>query len=272
MDFKKIKELQEDFVKNPRENIKLLLEQDDISYIVLPTLPIFRNRKDRLTLFYNFYKEYSELINKIHQKSPISVAMLKDDTERLILYQRGLEQINVMGSYAKIQNPDETSAISLGRVYASSLELFWKLLKKLVNVLGLNPKQDYFNIHSLKEKIEKVEGLYDIPLPKIKSVMETALRNSVGHECTLFEPPKTLLFFDNKQNPPIEVARLTTEEVYELVIEMILVTAAIISVENTAFIHMMKPLLKLSDEQLNEFGKTGILTGKMKVCMYGSKN
>lgn len=267
MDMNTIKKMQEDFIKNPRENIVELLKQDEDSYKVLQTLPIFRDG-NKLKIFYYFYKEYSDLINKIHQKSPKSVAMLKDDTGRLILYQRSLEQINVMGSYGKIQNPDAASAISLGRVYASSLELFWKSLKKLVNVLGLNTEQDYLNIGILKKKIKEIEKLYGTSLPKIKSVMESSLRNSVGHENTLFELPKTLIFFD-KQHPPVEIARLTTEEVYELIIEMNLVTMAIIKVENTAFINMMKPLLKLSDEQLKEFGETGILTGEMKKQAYG---
>ncbi len=263
--FKEIDRMQKEFLKNPRESIIQLIEQENNSIKKFSEQVIFQGKPERAKLFLEFHKEYALLIHKMWRaRDIINGGSLKDDTERVLMSQRIKEQTEVIEDYLKTKGTKETNALAMARVYASSLESFWKMLKKVVILVGLSPENKHLNIPELKNKIVKLEDKYKIRLPKIKEVIGSGLRNSVGHENTYFSPPKTVVFLDKKGISQREVARLTTDELYDMLVDINIITLAMVMVENTAVISVLEPFLKLSDKELIEYSKTGIVTPEME--------
>ena len=241
-------------IKEDKLNVKKLMQQ-----------PFFHEKPERIKLLLSIHKEYALLIHKMLEARDLShLGVIKDDMERVLMSQRIKEQTEVVEEYLKTGGKKETNALAMARVYASSLELFWKVMKKMIHLGGLNPKDKHLNIPTLKQKIIILESKYDIKLPKIIEVIDSTLRNSVGHENIYFSPPNIVVFLDKKGTKQKEVARLTTDDIYQKLVEMASIMLAIVMVENTAIVSVLEPLLKLSDEELAEYGRTGVLTSEME--------
>lgn len=256
--------MQKNFLEKPRESIEDMIRKQNEAVKELTQLSIFQNRPDRLLLFLGFHKEYASLVRKMWQAKLIDGRLFKDDVDSVVNIQRVNEFADVISSYKRENEVKETTALRMGRAYASALEIFWKKLKRLVSSAGLNPRNKHLNIWELNNKISELETTYSVDLSQIKSILNSKLRNCVGHESTYFIPPDIVVFIDNKSGVSKEVAKLTTGELYVLLLNITIITMAFVSVENTAIIAMIEPLLKLSDEELEQFAKTGTFTPDMQ--------
>ncbi|MBI2663423.1 hypothetical protein HYX15_02720 [Candidatus Woesearchaeota archaeon] len=262
--FKKIEDMQNKFLENPRQGIINMIKQEKELMKELPSLPIFENRPDRLKLFLDLHKEYANLMGKMMELRILDNKILKDDLETVMAMQRMKEEARTVEEYNKRENIDEVIALRLGRMYLSSIETLWKKLKNIIFFFGLNPNNTHLDIIKLKNKIEKIEREHNLKLPKIKLYIDSKLRNCVGHESTYFSPPNTVVFLDKRGNTLRVIAKLTTEEIYELSIDVKIAILAIVSVTNTALVSKIEPLLKLDDKELNHFIETGKITDEME--------
>ncbi len=249
--FEVARKMEEEFLENPKEHIIKMIEHQNEWYKEFITLPLFQGRQDRLKIFFDFYKEYSILIGKMLDKKTIHGGVFKDVPEVVKTIQRLKEQLKTIEDYNK-NKFDETTALRLARVYASSLETFWKKIKKIIFFAGLNQKDKYLKINELFTKTIELEKIYELNLPNIKSTLNSKLRNSVGHEDTYFIPPNTLVFSERINGEVKEIARFTTEEIYQLLVTITLINIAIHHVENTAMVSTLTPLLKLTNEEIKE--------------------
>ncbi len=262
--FKTIKELQTNFLQNPRKNIEDMIKKENEAVEKLPQLEIFKNRPDRLRLFLDFHKEYASLVKKLLQAKLIDGKSFRDDVDSVVNIQRMNELVKIVEEY-KNENPaTEIISLRMARAYASALEIFWNRLKRIVFFAGLNPKKKHLNIGELNKKMSELETNYDVNLSKIKSLLNSKLRNCVGHESTYFSPPNLVVFLDNKNGNINEIARLTTDEIYELLVKITITIMALVNVENTVIISMIQLLLQLNDDELKLFAETGKFTTEMK--------
>lgn len=262
MNYRKlIKEEQEKFLNNPRQSIENLIKVLDDWIKGLSNLSAVQNRPLMLKLFYDFYKEYSILIGKLYKPRIICPADFKKDDETISLMMRIREIEAGVRDYQERTKPIDVSALVLSRLYATSLEIFWNKIRKLVILAGLNNKKEHLGLDKLNKKVTQLEKSYDITLSNIKLYLDPKLRNSVNHENTRFENPNIIVFLDKKGN---EINRLNSEEICEKIVELMVINMAIENVEKTLLITSLKPLLKLTDEQLKEFCKTGRLTKEME--------
>ena len=180
----------------------------------------------------------------------------------LVIMQKVDEHCDSVSAYNKDQNA--TTATRLARAYASSGEIFWKKMKKIVFMAGLNPQEKYISINRLDQHLKKLEEIYSISLGKLRSFVNAKLRNSIGHEDTYFEPPETVVFLDNKGGEPEEVERLTTYQIYELLVDFSIVNLTIHFVDNVSLMSHTEPLLRLTDQELDHYCKTGKLSDSAK--------
>jgi len=262
MDYRKlIKEEQEKFLDHPRQSIETLIKGWKNHIKGLSHLSMVQKRPLMLKLFSDFHKEYSKILGILYKSRIICPADFKKDDETINSMMR-IREIEVgVRDYQERTKPLDVSAVVLSRLYATSLEMFWNKIRKLVTLAGLNKDQKHLSLGRLNEKVIQLEKSYGIPLKNIRSYLDSKLRNSVDHENTLFEHPDIIIFLDKKGN---EISRLNTEEICEKIIELIVINMAIEHVDKTLLISSIEPLLKLTDEQLNEFCKTGIFTKEME--------
>lgn len=264
MDYLKvIKENQDKFLENPRKGIEDLLKFQEEHIKNFVKLAIFDKKVDLLILYYQFRKEYSKLIGAMLKAGVIHGGVFKDDVESVITIQRNNENSKVMAEVFNKPEMEEGIALRLSKSYTSSLELFWKRIKNLIFHAGLNPQEKHLNIRDVKKLVTKLEKEYKVNLSLIKSVLDSKLRNSVNHENNYFEPPNIVVFLDKKGGKTKEIARLTTEKIYELIGKIMIINSATFSIEFAAMLAVLEPLLKLNDEELNQYSKTGKLTPEM---------
>jgi len=262
MDYRKfIKDEQDKFLENPRQSIENLIKGLREWIKGLSELSAAQGRPQMLVLFYKFHKEYGELIKKLYKPKTICPGDFKKDDETISLLMRLREIESGVRDYQNKTKPIDVSASILSRLYATSFEMFWNKLRKIVSLAGLNKKEEHLSLGKLNQKITELEQLYNIQLTNIKSYLNSQLRNSVNHENTRFETPNIVVFLDKKGN---EIERLNTEQICEKLVELMVINTAIENIEKTLLITSLEPLLKLTDEQLNEFCKTGVLTKEME--------
>lgn len=234
--FKEIKEMQNDFLKNPRENIKKLKKQRD--EIEINQALMLGKTPEFLKLHKDIHEEYATLIHTLWSANVIHGSMFKDDTLGVMIVQRYNEWEDAVNDYKSKKEIDETIALRLSRAYASSLEIIWKKLKNIIFLAKMNPENKYLNINDLYDKFTKLEEIYKINLSRIKSVINSKLRNSIGHEDTYFIPPDIIVFLDKQKEK--EIARITIQELYKVLIETTIITGAIVSVETTTVLSCVK--------------------------------
>ncbi|MEK6938999.1 MAG: hypothetical protein AABX04_08225 [Nanoarchaeota archaeon] len=261
--FEERRKRQEIFLKEPRKSIQEMISHQNNFPKNLTSLPIFSGKPALLKLFLEYHREYASLIGKMMEKRSIHSSMLIDDTRRIMMIQRMSEMASVVGDYKNKTKDDETAAIALARAYASSLESFWNNLRRLVWLAGLKPKKNHLNVVLLKECLKELEGKYSISLAKIKSTVDSRLRNSIDHEDTFYQPPNIVVFLTKKKEKLNEIDRLTTEEIYTRLVEITIINLVATSVENTAITSWLEQLLKLSDQELEQLCKTGIYSEEM---------
>lgn len=262
MDYnKKIKEEQDKFSENPRESIKNLIKGLKEFVEGLYLLGLTQNRPQMSVLFNDFTKEYYSIINELYKLKIIFPVDLKDDEETIKIIMRIREIGEGVKDYQQKTKPIDVLALTLSRFYATSLEMVWNRLRKLIFLAGLNKKNEYLSLNKISDKIKGLEKNYNLKLIKIKSYLDSELRNSVDHENTKFEFPNTIIFLERNGK---EIQRMNTEEICERLIEFLVINTAIEHVNQTLIISSLEPLLKLTDEQLKEYCKTGILTEEMK--------
>ncbi len=257
--FEMIKEKQRNFLENPRGGIEDFLKQEKKSQEFINKLT---GDIKSLFILKEFHKEYAMLLGELLKINGFDLSKFVDERESVCLIQR-LNEWNITAKEYK-RELNETTALRLARVYASSLEIVWKKLKKIVLLIGLNPQNKPLNIPSLKGKIGKIEEKYKFRLPNIKKILNSDLRNPINHENINFIPPDTISFLDIKEKE----TRFTTEEIYRFLIDTTIISMAFYRVENSAIASKLKPLLKLSDDELKEHSKTGKLTPEMKKKIY----
>lgn len=273
MDYDKLfKEKQKEFLNNPRESIKSLVENSRKWLEGLVELSKKQERPDRLIWFNEFHKEYSSLVGVLLKNRPARPGSFKDDEEIILLLQRFKEIKSVIEDYEGGAKPPEVSALALGRMYASALEMYWHKLKKIVFLFGLNSKEKHLNVNELLGKICELEKKYNLDLKNLKSMLESKLRNSVGHENTRFKTPNIVVFSTREGDKIKEVSRLTTEEICEFLVRFTTINTALHHVEQTVIISWLEQLLELSDKELSEYCKTGKLTPEMEKKILDSWN
>ncbi|MDP3916763.1 MAG: hypothetical protein Q8Q42_00560 [Nanoarchaeota archaeon] len=244
-----IKDMQKDFLKDPKKAIRNLKEINEKQCKDLPFLPIFRGRPDRLNLFLQINREYAKVIGEIWKEQIwINFTILKDHVEGLGIIQRLKEQAEMVKELH--QDVNEITALKLGRAYASTCEIFWKKLKRVVYLCGLNPNENQLSIPRLLNCLSELEKKYSLKLDNIKSFVDSTLRNSVDHEGTYFEPPATIVFRDTKKVKPKEIARYSVAEIYEKLKDVHTVILSMHSVENTALVYHLLPWLDLSNNEV----------------------
>ena len=139
--------------------------------------------------------------------------------------------------------------------------MFFNKIRDLVFLAKLNSNKEYLSLGNLIKKVEELEKIHKVNLTKIKSFLNSSLRNSVNHENTRFENPNVIVFLDTTGE---ELGRLNTEEICEKLVELMVINMALRNVELTVMVSYLELLLKLDDNQLNEYCKTGILTKEME--------
>ena len=261
--FKQIAEMQKEFIKNPRQGIIKFLNEEKESIKKLQKLNL---SLDDLLIFKYFHKEYAQIIGKLMETRILDFEKLLDHNEFVSILQRFNEGADAVSSYKSEIN--EMTAIRLSRAYATFIEIVWKKLRRIVSLSGLNPKNEHLNIPILLKKLENIENKYNIKLITIKRYVDGELRNFVNHETSIFIPPNIISFLDARGARSVEVKRLTTEQIYKLLLNAMAMLTAFISVEKSAIASKLEPLLKLSDPELNEYIKTGTLTQEMIKKMY----
>jgi len=258
---KDIAEMEKKFMDNPRKSITRLLEESSIHMKRYTHSGVFKGNMSRLILLKEVHLEYAKLIGKI-DISKIDFTVLRDRINDLSAMQK-LEECNeTVLEY--ITNPNNNTPIKLARAYASSCEIFWKKMKKLLLITGITNGGEHITVGKLCGGIEELERKYSIGIPKIKSFINSKLRNSINHEDAYFDSPY-IVFLDNKGEKPVEIARLTVAEVYDLLVEQSIITSALLIVENDAIMSRISPLLILTDSELDEVLKTGKLTESAKL-------
>ena len=104
----------------------------------------------------------------------------------------------------------------------------------------------------MTERSFSADGLkiHKVNLTKIKSFLNSSLRNSVNHENTRFENPNVIVFLDTTGE---ELGRLNTEEICEKLVELMVINMALRNVELTVMVSYLELLLKLDDNAANLF-------------------
>ena len=252
-----IRKSRKKFLENPREGIIDLITYLEQSKINLPMLPIISERPERLILFRDIYAEYFLLIGKMLQSKKIQEKELREpDTFAITVLQAYKEMENAARNYEQKRKPKDHAALGIAKAYAAALELLWKKFKKIVLVEGLNPKKKHLDIEKLKEKVRVVEKRYQINLSILKSLLNSKIRNPTQHLEMYFEHPNWVVFQDTKDLfNPIEVERLTSEELYDRLITTSLAMIAIQHAELAWQAIIVRPLLKLSDKELIDYTK-----------------
>ena len=248
----------------PRESIIDIKEQNEKSISELMKLEIIKNRPDRLLLYDKFLGEYSTLIGCLMQRRIDINSVIKDDIGRIIHMQRIKEHSIILSEFTNADSVDATLALGLSRAFSSSLELLWKKLKKIISLVGLNPNQKHLNIGQVSKKVKELESIYNILLPEINSLLDSKLRNCVGHEDTYFKAPDIIVFLETRNGESKVIKEFTLFEIQDTIINLDLILNAFISVENAVLEAYLTPLLKLTDEELEEYCKTGKLTPEME--------
>ena len=262
MDYRKIiKDEQDKFLENPRQSIEKSVKQLDEWAKWLSNLSDIQNRPLMLILFYDFHKEYSSIIGELYKKRIVTPSNFKNDEEMISLMMRIREIESGVRDYQQKAKPIDVSALVLSRLYATSLEMFFNKIRDLVFLAKLNSNKEYLSLGNLIKKVEELEKIHNVKLTKIKSFLNSSLRNSVNHENTRFENPNVIVFLDTTGK---ELGRLNTEEICEKLVELMAINMALRNVELTVMVSYLELLLKLDDNQLNEYCKTGILTKEME--------
>ena len=246
---------QKKFMEDPKESIREMLKVNRAQARELPHLDIFQGRPDRLSLYLRINKEYFKLVGKVwKEQGTVDHVLLRGQIfEGVGIMQRLDEQTEVITELTKVVN--ETTSLKLGRIYASSCEILWKKLRKIVYLCEFNPERKRMNIHKLLEYIKDIELKYSLNLENIKYFINSNLRNSVGHEDTYFEPPDTIVFVDTGSGKAKEVGRRTVKELYEELIRIHIVLLSLENIENTALVFQLLPFLEFSDKEMEDFIK-----------------
>lgn len=175
--------------------------------------------------------------------------------------QRINEEKETITAYRGAKEVNELIALRLSQNYISIMEIIWKRLKQVILLAGLNKKKKYITIPILLKKLEHIEAEYNLNLKTIKNYVDSELRNFIGHESSMFHPPNQIICLDINGK---EVKRMTTDEIYGLLFHAFVILTAFASVDNTALASRLELLLRLNNEELNEFTTTGVLTEAMQ--------
>lgn len=252
-DFKLIEEMQEQFMKNPRESIEKKIKNEKNSILYLKKFNM--NLKQNL-IFLNYHKEYATLVGKLLESKILNINNISDNVSSVSIVQRMSEWQKNVKEYKELSN--EITSLNLAKAYASSCEILWKKLKRFVYLSGKHDVEKHFDVRILKQKICEFEQEYNIKLSKLKEMVDSKLRNFIGHENTLFIAPNQVSFFDSNNVDSKENLRLTTDEIYGKLVENNIILMAFISVDNTALVSQLEKFLNLSDDELKKSFKKNI--------------
>jgi hypothetical protein len=252
-------ESRQKFHEDPRRSIENLIRIQRDSPKNLASLGMMKSHPELLLLFNKVHLEYALLCVKLYSK--FDANDLINDDELIGTTQRIAETMSTLEDCATTVN--EVNALRLARCFAAYQELIWKKLKKIVRLAGLNPSGGHLWIPQVGQKLKEIEDKFGLKISALKSIVDPVLRNPVGHEDTVFVAPNTILFKDTKHGKPIEVKRMTLDELKYEIAKFTAILGAIQTVELGLVISRMEPLLKLSDDQLKEYMKTGIMTKEM---------
>ncbi len=259
-----IKERQEKFLETPRESIKKFIEYQRKFSLGLVTLSNKQNRPDLLIIFKEFHKQYSFLIEKLFEARLVSSLSFKDDKRDSVILQTSKQIKIAILDHDNKTKPMEEVIFSLKKSYASLLEFLWGKLKRIIFFAGLNPNEKHLDLSKIKKKLEELEKQYKIDLNLIKNLLEGDLRNGIHHENTHFEEPDFLVFTKQVEGKFEEISRINFENLLEELISSITILTAFHHVEATVLVPHLEQILKLNDEQLSEYCKTGKLTKEME--------
>jgi hypothetical protein len=113
-------------------------------------------------------------------------------------------------------------------------------------------------------KLTELEKQYSVNLSLIKEVLDGKIRNCINHERVRFENPNLLIFMEETNGKMVDCYQTTDELLLNELLRLFTVITSLHHVETTVIISTLEPLLKLSDEELAEYIKTGKLTSEMQ--------
>lgn len=252
--FKSIAEMQKQFKENPRQGIIKFLNSEDGSAQRLPPLDL-----KRLYLFKQIHKEYAGIIGQLIKKRMLNLEQLFNHNALVSNMQRMDEQRETIIAYTKEANA--ITALRLSRAYASSMEIIWQRLKQVILFAGLNKKEGHITLSTLLDKLKHIEKEYNLNLITTKNYVDSELRNFIGHEKTVLNSSNQIIFLDINAK---EVKKITTEGLYGLLFDALVILGAFASVDNAVLASRIALYLPLTDDELNQFMATGILTDTMR--------
>lgn len=260
MDYHKVmQERQQAFLANPRKGIEEFIKHNDSSGVGFTQLGLVKRHPEFLLLFKEVHSEYGELLGSVFSR--LGGKELLDESELIGTAQRIQEAITNYIDCCREEN--EVNSLRLARSFSAYQELIWKKLKKVVFVAGLNPDKRYLKIPILKQKLERLETDHELDLSILKSILVSNLRNSVGHEETVFVAPKHVSFRTTEGVESEEVDKLSLDEIKYRIAKFTTIIGAMHVIEQTVISSKLEPLLKLPDEKLAEYMRTGVLTKEM---------
>lgn len=262
--FEEIRKRQKKFLETPRESIKKFLGEQEKFSQGLIKLSFDQNRPDMLLIYKEFHREYGELLGKLMENRLISGKSFKDDLRDGSIIQTNEEMKKAVIKYTNKSVSMSESIFSLKKSYSSILEILWGKLKRIIFLAGLNPQEKHLTLPRIKKKLEDLETQFSIDLTLTKSILEGNLRNCINHERAYFESPNFLVFAKEVNGKFQEFYRVNSERLIEELLKSFLILTTFHHIETIVMASTIKPLLKLDDEQLAEYCKTGVLTEEMQ--------
>ncbi len=269
MDYlKDMKERQERFLQEPRKGIEDVVAATKNFTKGLVQLSYIQSRPDLLLLHKNFQKQYSDLVSNLMKEGLVHSDSFKDDIRSVSTFQTIKEMESIVQKHTNKSEPLETLIHSLKRSYASFLEILWGILKRIIFLAGLNPKELHLNVIQIENKLSKLENRYSIDLSLLKNILNSKLRNCINHEKTYFDHPNHLVFMKEVEGRWVEFNRTTDEEILEELLKIFSIISTLNHVEAMCMTSYLERLLILNDEELNKYCKIGKLTKEMHNKIY----
>lgn len=265
MDYKKdIEEMQKRFLENPRESIENLLVIQKGFIRGLSELPYAQQNPDMFTMFMEFRKQYSDIVGKMLEEGLISSGSFKDDKRDIAFFQVVAEMKKNVSNYDEKKVPLDENMHLLKKSYASLSEILWAKLKRIIFFAGLNPEERHLNLKSIKTNLTKLEKKYLVDLLLVKNTLDGELRNYIHHEKTYFEHPNFLVFMKEVGGRWEESYRINDKNLINELLKIFTILSAFHYIECLVLITHLERLVKLNDEELDEYCKTGKLTEGMR--------
>ena len=264
MDFLKlIEDRQEKFLERPRESIENIIAEERKFSEGLIELGM-KTRIDMLITFNEFHKQYANLIGKLMEKKMVSAESFHDNLKEVSILQTIKEFSSSAQDYQNKTKPLGEIMLSLRKSYASLLEILWTKLKRIISLAGLNPDEKHLKLPEIENNIKELERIYSLDLSLVKGILYGKLRNCIYHEKTYFEGPNSLVFTKEIDGKLKEFCRINDDELMEELLKSFTILTAFHHVEQSIIISWIEQLLKLTDSELKEVCKTGMLTESMK--------